>query len=313
MRILFIGTGQIGLPTLRTLVSTPAHEVVGVITQPDKPAGRGLANQPSPIAQEALTLRLRTYKPESINSPASQAQIHYLKPDIAVVIAYGQILKKNILELPSLGCLNVHASLLPRHRGASPIQSAILAGDRHTGITIMWMDEGLDTGPILYQKETLIRFGDTAQTLHDRLAEMAPDCLLHALELIQAGNPPRIPQDESQATYSRILKKSDGRIDWTLSQEEIDRHIRAMTPWPGAFTMLPFNRDAKMLKIFKTIISHRSKGRPGEILRVDSHGILVAAGKGGLLLREVQMEGRKRMSAAELARGLRLKAGISLF
>ncbi len=313
MRILFIGTASIGLPTLRALVSSLKHEVVGVITQPDRPAGRGMHNQPCPIAQEALTLRLRTFKPENINTPAAHAQIKYLAPDIAVVVAYGQILKKDTLEIPRLGCLNIHASLLPRHRGASPIQSAILAGDRETGITIMWMDEGLDTGPILYQKETLIRFGDTAQTLHDRLAEMAPDCLLHALDLIAAGNPPRIPQDNAHATLTRLLKKADGRIDWTLTQEEIDRHIRAMTPWPGAFTMLPQGRDAKMLKIYSTIISHRSKGRPGEILRVDRHGILVAAGKGGLLLRDVQLEGRKRLSAAELARGLRLNAGITLF
>jgi methionyl-tRNA formyltransferase len=313
MRILFVGTSEFGLPALRALTACQEHELVGVITQPDRPAGRGMENQQSPIAKEALSLRLKIFKPDSINAPSTHAQIRFLNPQLIVVAAYGQILKKETLHLPIEGCINIHASLLPRHRGATPIQSAILAGDRHTGITIMWMDEGLDTGPILLQKETLIRYGDTAKTLHNRLAEMAPDALLHALELIKNKQAPRIPQDPNLATLTKPLKKSDGLIDWTLSQEEIDRHIRAMNPWPGAFTHIPLGSQAKRLKIFQTIISHRSKGQPGEILRADRHGILVACGRGGLLLREVQLEGRNLMSAAELARGLRLKTGIQLF
>jgi len=313
MRILFIGSSEFGLPTLKTLAKSAEHQLIGVITQPDRAAGRGLELHPSPIATEALKLLIKTFKPENINSSAAISQIRYMDPDIIVVAAYGQILKKEILQIPKKGCINIHASLLPRHRGASPIQTAILAGDRQTGVTIMWMDEGLDTGDIVLQKKTLIRFGDTAQTLHDRLALMAPDVLLEALELIKNDLAPRIPQDTKRATMTKPLKKSDGLIDWSQSQEQLDRHIRAMTPWPGAYTNIPVGRTARRLKIYQTIISHRSKGYPGEILRVDKHGILVAAGRGGLLLREVQLEGRKRMSASELARGLHLKTGIQLF
>jgi len=312
MRILFIGTSEFGIPTLQTLVASPDFEIVGVITQPDQPAGRGLRQQPTPVAQEALKLRLKTFKPNSINARSTIEQIRFLNPEVIVVVSYGQILGKEILTLPSMGCLNIHASLLPRHRGPSPIQAAILAGDRYTGVSIIWMDEGIDTGPILLQKKALIRFSDTGKSLHDRLAKMAPELMLQALQLVRNNTAPKIPQDDNQATYTTLLKKSDGKIDWHQTQEQIDLHIRAMNPWPGAFTNLPVGKEVKRLKIFQTIISHRSRGKPGEILRVDKHGILVAAGRGGLLLREVQLEGRKKMSAAELAHGLRIQPGILL-
>lgn len=312
MRIIFIGTGEIGLPALQALLKSPEHHVLGVVTQPDRPVGRQLKLAASPIKEAAFKAHLKIFQPEKIGAAASIAQLKYLKPDLIVVVAYGQILTKEILDLPQYGCLNIHASLLPKYRGASPINSAIDAGETQSGVTIMWMDEGLDTGDILLQETLTLRRRETAETLHDRIAQAAPDALLKAIALIEKGKAPRLKQDKSKATVTRKLKKEDGHIKWDRPQREIDAHIRAMTPWPSAYAWIPQEKDHKMLKIFTTIISHRAKGKPGEIVRVDSHGILVAAASGGLLLREVQLEGKKRMHAAEFARGFNLPVGLIL-
>ena len=194
MRILFIGTGEIGLPALRALAASPHHSVLGVVTQPDKPVGRQLKLGASPVKQEAFTQHLKVFQPDKIGAPASLAQLKYLQPDLIVVAAYGQILPKSILDLPARGCLNLHASLLPKYRGASPIQSALAAGERQSGMTIMWMDEGLDTGDILLQEAIGLRRHETAQTLHDRLAQQGADLLLKALDLITSGKAPRTRQ-----------------------------------------------------------------------------------------------------------------------
>jgi methionyl-tRNA formyltransferase len=312
MRIIFIGTGEIGLPTLQALVKSPDHSVLAVVTQPDKPVGRQLKLAPSPVKAEAFRLHLKIFQPDKIRAAASIAQMRYLNPDLIVVAAYGQILPKEVLNLPRYGCLNIHTSLLPKYRGASPIHSAIAAGEKESGVTVMWMDEGLDTGDILLQQAVTLRRHETAQTLHDRLAKIGAELLLKALPLVETGNAPRIRQDKTKATLTKKLTKEDGHIDWDRPQREIDAHIRAMTPWPSAYAWIPQESDHKMLKIFTTIISRAAKGRPGEVLRVDRHGILVAAKVGGLLLREVQLEGKKRMHAAEFARGFNLPVGLVL-
>ena len=313
MRIVFIGTGEVGLPALRQLAQSPRHTVLGVVTQPDKPVGRQLKLAPSPAKEEAFRLHLKVYQPEKIGAPSSVSQLRYLKPDLIVVAAYGQILPKTILDLPKYGCLNLHTSLLPKYRGASPIHSAIAAGEKQSGVTIMWMDEGLDTGDILVQEAVTIRRHETAQTLHDRLAKIGADLLLKAIPLVETGQAPRLRQNASQATLTKKLKKEDGHIDWDRPQREIDAHIRAMTPWPSAYSWIPQSGgDHKMLKIFTTIISRAARGKPGTVLRVDKHGVLVAAKVGGLLLREVQLEGKKRMHAAEFARGFNLPVGLVL-
>ena len=312
MRIIFIGTGEIGLPVLEALAASNEHQVLAVVTQPDKPVGRQQKLAASPIKEAAFRLHLQIYQPEKIRASASVAQMKYLRPDALVVIAYGQILSKEVLDLPRQGCLNIHASLLPKFRGASPIHAAIQAGEKQSGVTVMWMDEGLDTGDILLQERLNLRRHETAESLQKRLAKIAPGALLKALALIGKGEAPREAQDRSQATMTKKLRKDDGLIDWAKPQREIDAHIRAMTPWPSAFSWLPQADGRKMLKIFATIISKRAEGKPGEIMRVDRHGILVAAGTGGLLLREVQLEGKKRMHAAEFARGFNLPAGLVL-
>jgi methionyl-tRNA formyltransferase len=312
MKIVFIGTGELGLPALEALAQSSDHAVAGVVTQPDRPSGRQQKMTASAIKQLAFKLHLKIYQPEDINAKSAIEQIKYLKPDVIVVAAYGQILSKTILNLPEYGCLNIHGSLLPKHRGAAPIQAAIRAGDSKSGVTIMWMDEGVDTGDILLQESTSLKATDTAATVHDRLAQLGASALLKALDLIKGGKAPRVRQKEDDSSYARKLRKEDGRIDWSKKQFEIDAHIRALTPWPSAYSWVPEGNDQKMLKIFVTIISRRAKGKPGEVVRIDKHGILVAAGQGGLLLREVQLEGKKRMHAAEFARGFNLPVGTIL-
>jgi methionyl-tRNA formyltransferase len=312
MNIVFIGTGEIGIPALKALVAHPDHDVLAVVTQPDRPTGRHQKLTPTPIKQEAFTLHLKIFQPEKINTKTSIDQLKYLKPELIVVAAYGQILSKTILELPTLGCLNIHASLLPKYRGAAPIHAAIRAGEKETGVTIMWMDEGLDTGDILSQVSTPIRAHDNAEVIHDRLAQLGAAELVKVLPLVKSGKAPHIKQDETQSTYAKKLSKEDGLINWNSPKRAIDYHIRGMTPWPGAFTRIPDGDSHRTLKIYQTIISRRAKGKPGEIVRIDKHGILIAAQEGGLLLREVQLEGKKRMHAAEFARGFNLPVGTVL-
>src|SRR6267143_332977 len=249
MRILFIGTGEIGLPALSALLESE-HEVVGVVTQPDKPAGRDQRVEAPPIKKALAGTKMLILQPARIKDRESIEQIRALTPDVIVVMAYGQILPRNVLEIPPTACLNLHASLLPRHRGAAPIQAAIAAGDRETGITVMYMDEGLDTGDILLQRKIDILPSDTGATLHDRLAEVAPEALLESLRLLAGGNAPRIPQDKALATYAPKLNREAGKIDWNESAETSERRIRAYNPWPGAFTEFA----GRNLKIFAAAI-----------------------------------------------------------
>jgi methionyl-tRNA formyltransferase len=298
MRILFIGTGDIGMPALQALLKSE-HEVVGVVTQPDKPVGRAQTIEPPPIKKALAATKIRVLQPARIKDRQAIEEIHALTPDVIVVMAYGQILPSDILEIPKITCLNLHASLLPRWRGAAPIQAAIAAGDRNTGITVMYMNEGLDTGDILLQRAIDIEPTDTGGSLHDRLAKVAPETLLESLELLENGRAPRMPQHDALATYASKLKREDGKIDWTNPADAIERKIRAFDPWPGAF----MKYDGQNLKIFSaTILALR--GTPGEILQSEKE-LVIAAGEGALSLGQVQLEGKRRMTAAEFLRGHR--------
>jgi len=298
MRILFIGTGDIGMPTLQALLKSE-HEIVGVVTQPDKPVGRAQTIEPPPIKKALAATKIRVLQPARIKDRQAIEEIHALTPDVIVVMAYGQILPSDILEVPKITCLNLHASLLPRWRGAAPIQAVIAAGDRKTGITVMYMDEGLDTGDILLQRTIDVVSAETGGSLHDRLAKVAPEALLESLELLENGRAPRVPQDNALATYASKLKRGDGKIDWTNPADAIERKIRAFDPWPGAF----MKYDGQNLKIFSaTILALR--GTPGEILQSEKE-LVIAAGEGALSLGQVQLEGKRRMTAAEFLRGHR--------
>jgi methionyl-tRNA formyltransferase len=312
MRIIFIGSGDIGLPTLRMLLDSQDHHVLACVTQPDKPVGRHQELQASPIKQLALSHHVPIFQPARIRDRSALEQIQYLRPDVIVVIAYGQILPGEILRTPSIACLNLHASLLPRHRGAAPIHAAIEMGDKLTGMTVMYMAEGLDTGDILLEKSIRIGRRETTGLLHDRLAALAPDALKAALVLLKQGRAPRLVQDSAQATYAAKLSRENGEILWTASREEIDRKIRAMNPWPSAYTFVPTADGPRKLKVFSSILHSRKLGAPGTVARADKHGILVAAAQGGLLLREVQFEGKKRMNARDFLLGNPIAPGAVL-
>ena len=296
MRIVFIGTGEIGVPTLRALQKSE-HKLVGVVTQPDKPVGRNQKITAPPIKAALDGSKISILQPAKIKAPEAIEQIRALAPDVIVVMAYGQILPRAVLEIPKMVCLNLHASLLPRWRGAAPIQAAIAAGDHETGMTVMYMDEGLDTGDILLQRKMDIAANETGDSLHDRLAEIAPDALLESLKQLASGNAPRIPQDKEFATYAPKLNRESGRINWNEPAETIERKIRAYNPWPGAFS--EFNN--RKLKIFATSIVDL-RGSPGEILRKDKELVIGAADR-ALSLTGVQLEGKRRMTAAEFLRG----------
>ena len=306
MRIVFIGTGEIGVPTLRALQRSE-HELGRVVTQPDKPVGREQKITAPPIKKALIAGGpnagpAQTLQPARIKDREAIDQIRALAPDVIVVMAYGQILPRAVLEIPKIACLNLHASLLPRWRGAAPIQAAIAAGDREAGMTVMYMDEGLDTGDILLQRKIDISPSETGATLHDRLAQTAPEALLESLRLLAAGNAPRIPQDQALATYAPKLNREAGRLNWNESVEAIERKIRAYNPWPGAFTEF----SGRNLKIFAASIVDL-RGKPGEILRKDLE-LVVATSDRALSLTDVQLEGKRRMSAAEFLRGRTLSS-----
>ena len=308
-----MGSGEIGLQTLQWLANSSLVNLVGVVTQPDKPVGRSqVLTAPAP-KKMAVALDLPILQPLKIRRAEELDRMRELAPDLIVVMAYGQILPKALLEMPMLACLNLHASILPRHRGAAPIPAAILAGDQWTGITVMYMSEGLDTGDILLSKSIRIRRRETAGSLHDRLASLGPEALGPALDLILSKDAPRVPQEESRASYAPKLESGSGEIDWSLDCWHLDRLVRGMDPWPGAFTFVRATDGAlRKLKIHRALPIHRFVGNPGVVNRVASRGIVVSCGNGSLLLLEVQLEGKRRMGALEFLRGFALPAGTTL-
>jgi methionyl-tRNA formyltransferase len=294
MRVLFIGTGEIGVPVLRWLMESSEHELVGVVTQPDKPVGRDQRIEAPPIKAAIAGSDVRVLQPKRIRAEEAVGEIRALAPEIIVVMAYGQILPRAVLEIPPIACLNLHASLLPRHRGAAPIQAAIVAGDLETGISVMYMDEGLDTGDVLLEKRIQIADNETGGTLHDRLAEIAPAALEEALAALGGGTAPRTRQESELATYAAKLEREDGRLDWNEAAALLERKIRAFNPWPCAFTVLrdDAGRERK-LKVFRARIVNDSSLAP----------LAFPAKDGALALDEVQLEGKRRMTAAEFVRG----------
>ena len=312
MRIVFLGTGDIGLPSLDALLESPDHEVVAVVTQPDKPVGRKMVLTPPQVKVRALAAGIPVLQPPRIRHIVEELKA--FAADVFVVVAYGQILPRTVLEIPKLACLNIHASLLPRHRGAAPIQAAIRDGDVETGVTIMWMDEGLDTGDMLLVERLSILPEDTGGVLHDKLAATAPQPLLKALELVAAGIAPRIPQDHAQATHVKKLEREHGRIDWSRSAVQIERLIRAFNPWPGTFCMLEVGEGASsQLKIHRAAALPQTEACPvgGTVIGTEGK-LLVSCGVGVLQLLEVQLEGKKRMSAQDFLNGYKLEAGTRL-
>lgn len=321
MRVVFIGSGDIGLPTLQWLLSqrhaADPIELVGVVAQPDKPVGRKQELTPPATKRLALEHGIAVLQPKRMRNPEAVAEIAALAPDLIVVMAYGQILPKSLLDLPSLGCLNLHASLLPAYRGAAPIQAAILNGDNESGVAVMWMDEGLDTGDVLLMRTLPIDPDETGGTLHDRLGELAPIALADAIDLIRQQAAPRIPQDNALATYAAKLSRESGVIDWSAPSTEIELRIRAMNPWPAASTLVPGPARPLSLKLFAATAlpeyeEENDNAAPGSVLHGDKHGLLVKAGSGAVLLREVQLEGKRRMSAGEFLMGTPLAQGVQL-
>jgi len=309
-RVLYMGTAELACPPLVALHQSAVADVVGVVTQPDRPSGRKLTAQPSAVKQCALKLGLPVIQPKSLRSPESLEQLATFEADLFIVTAYGQILSQAALDLPPRGALNVHASLLPRHRGAAPIQWAILEGDATTGITLMRMDAGLDTGGMIASAETNIGNEDTAQTLHDRLAEMGAELLIQSLPGFLDGTLIPVSQDESKSTYARKILKQDGMIDWTQSANAIQKKLRAFTPWPGLFTQLP-TQKMRSVKIQKVNTSAADEN-PGEVLSVGEQGILVGCGEGSLSLLQLQREGGKPLNAADFLNGCPLETGSRL-
>ncbi|HCN29629.1 MAG TPA: methionyl-tRNA formyltransferase [Verrucomicrobiales bacterium] len=312
MRLIFIGTGDIGLPALDWLIRASGHELAAVVTQPDKPAGRKLVLTPPQVKVRAIEAGLPVLQPVKIRHAIEE--LRAFQADAAIVAAYGQLLSPEVLRVPRHGCLNLHASLLPRHRGASPIQAAIREGDSETGITVMHMDEGLDTGDILLMERTPILATDTGGSLHDRLAALAPAALERALDLIESGKAPRIPQDAALATHCGKLRREDGRLDWTRPASELERLIRAYQPWPGTFTQTGGEKPAT-LKIHRATAIPEAGAcpAPGTLLSADpKNGLVIACGRGFLRLDEVQAEGGKRLPASDFLRGHPMQPGTLL-
>jgi methionyl-tRNA formyltransferase len=311
MRILFIGTSPFAVPSLTRLHASPEHEVLAVVTQPDRPQGRGGKLSVSPVKAEAAVLGLPLYQPEKVRSKDFVQTVRKLAPEIIVVAAFGQIIPQRMLDIPPRGCINVHGSLLPRWRGAAPMQYALMAGDAETGVTTMMMDAGLDTGDILQQASLDLRTAEDLGDLEAKLAEVGANLLMQTLEAIKQGDCPRIPQDPALVTLAPSLPTETGEMDWSRPAADLHNLVRGVTPKPGAYTFV----QGKRLKVWRTEIIEvpaEEAGAPGTIESIGSGGITIITSKGTLRLREVQPESKGRMAADDWARGARLVSGQML-
>jgi methionyl-tRNA formyltransferase len=307
-RIIFAGSPEFAVPSLQALLDSRS-ELVAVLTQPDRPAGRGRKTEPGPVKRAALAAGACILQPTSLRDPQVQQALRDLQPDLLVVVAYGQLLPPAVLGIPRLGCLNVHASLLPRWRGASPIQAAVLAGDNETGISLMQMDIGLDTGPVYCEQRTVIGPHETAGQLQERLATMGGELLAAKLDSILAGQLLAVPQLTTGVTYAGRISKADGIIDWSQGAIDIERRIRAFNPWPVAQTLL----KGELLRCWSAIpldATEQAIGLPGKVVAVEQRGIVVQTGEGLLILAEVQMPGKKRISGLEFANSRMLQQTV---
>lgn len=293
-RIVFAGTPDFSVPPLRALLASP-HQVVGVYSQPDRPAGRGRKLTPSPVKEVAVDAGIPVFQPVNFKDPAAVAELAALDADLMVVVAYGLLLPRSVLDAPRIGCVNIHASVLPRWRGAAPIQRAVLAGDAVSGVTIMRMEEGLDTGPMYLIEEVELADDETGGSLHDRLSVLGAEALMKALPGILDGTLVPQPQDDAQACYAKKLDKSEAVIDWTRPAADIERQVRAFNPWPVAQTLF---EDAN-LRIWRGYAIKGMGGAPGTVMNADRHGIDVATGDGLLRITELQLPGKRAMAARD--------------
>ncbi len=309
MRIVFMGTPRFAVPTLEGLV-TSGEDIIAVVSQPDQPAGRGQKVTPPPVKEYALGKGLTVLQPLKMKDATFLSHLQGLKPDLAVVVAFGRILPPEILKIPRLGCVNVHASLLPKYRGAAPIQWAVINGETETGVTTMVMDEGMDTGPILLQEKTIIQATETAGQLADRLSVMGAHLLIRTLEMLKRGELRPQPQDSGLATYAPLLKKEHGEIRWEQEASQIYNLIRGTDPWPGAYTFYKQER----WRIFKTRVVTKDKGsgQPGQIVKVEKAGAQVSTGRGILALEEIQVPNSRRMTFQEYLAGHPVEEGVIL-
>jgi methionyl-tRNA formyltransferase len=298
-----MGTPEFACPTLAKLFER-GEQVVAVVTQPDRPKGRGQQTLPPPVKSLALEHGVPVLQPVKVRHPDAIEEIRALNPDLIVVVAFGQILPKALLDIPRLGCINVHASLLPCYRGAAPLNWCIINGEKETGVTTMMMDVGLDTGDMLLKASTAIDPEETTQQLHDRLSRLGADLLAETVDRLAAGTLVPEKQDDSLTCYAPMLKKEDGRIDWSCDAQKVKDLVRGMTPWPGAFSYL----DGKLVKVYR-VAAGTGAGSPGTVLAAGRDGIEIACGTGSVRLLELQLEGKKRLNAQDFLAGCRLEPG----
>lgn len=310
MKIVYMGTPDFAVPALAALVDA-GYEVAGVVTQPDKPKGRGKTLVPTPVKEEALKHGIPVYQPKKVREPEFVETLKEIGPDIIIVAAFGQIIPKEILDMPEFGCINIHASLLPKYRGAAPIQQAVINGDKEAGVTIMKMGTGLDTGDMISQASVLLTKDETGGSLFDRLADLGAGLLVKTLPSIFDRTAVYEPQpEESPTPYAGMITKQMGLLDFHKNAEELERLIRGMDPWPSAYTFL----NGKSLKVWKAAVEQNVSGQeePGTVTGTDKEGIHVTCGQGSLILKEIQLEGKKRMDAAAFLRGYPVETGTML-
>jgi len=306
MKVVFMGTPDFSVPVLETLVRE-GHDVAAVVTQADKPKGRGKEIQFPPVKTAALEHNITVYQPAKVKAPEFVEILKGINPDVMVVVAFGQILSREILDIPKYGCINIHASLLPELRGSAPIQWAIIEGKKVSGVTTMYMDTGIDTGDMIEKKEILIEDDETGGSLHDKLSEAGAELIVSTLQKLEAGTAVRTPQDHEKSTYVKMLDKQLGKIDFSMDAEYIERLVRGLNPWPSAYTGF----EGKTLKLWKTAAEPKQYAEsPGTVVAVGRDSITVATGKGGLVIKELQLEGKKRMSTEDFLRGNKVTEGM---
>ena len=307
MKVVFMGTPEFAVPTLQALIDH--HQVAALVTQPDRQRGRGKKVQFSPVKEKAAEYKIPVLQPEKARDEEFIQELETIAPDVIVVVAYGQILPERILNLPKYGCINVHGSLLPKYRGAAPIQWAVLNGEEKTGITTMYMEKGLDTGDMIDKAEVVLDPKETAGSLHDKLMNLGADLLLETLDKLEKGTIVRTKQDDSQSCYAKMLSKEMGRMDFSRSAKELEQWIRGMNPWPSAYTTM----NGKTLKIWDAdVVSYEGSEEPGTVVKVTKDTIIVAAGEGALALKEIQLAGKKRMPVQAFLLGSSVETGIRL-
>lgn len=307
MKVIFMGTPDFSVGTLEALIAA-GHEITLAVTQPDKPKGRGKSMQYPPVKEAALAHGIEVYQPRRVRKPECIECLRKYEADIIVVVAFGQILPKEILEMPKYGCINVHASLLPKYRGAAPIQWAVINGEKVTGVTTMRMAEGIDTGDMILKEEVALDAEETGGSLFDRLAKTGGELCVKTLTAIENGTATYTPQNHEEATHTTMIKKQLGEMDWTKSAQELERLVRGLNPWPSAYTHL----NGKTLKIWKTSVLEKETGKEPGTIEVGKSTIAVQTGKGMLQLEEIQLEGKKRMQTDAFLRGVSLETGMIL-